>query len=67
MKILKVVISESYRRLEQFLIQDCNKNIKPLSIVEIRALFSILSNIQNKFEEEESFTFRKFVKITYDL
>ena len=49
MKILKVVISESYRRLEQFLIQDCNKNIKPLSIVEIRALFSILSNIQNKF------------------
>lgn len=66
-RVLKVVISESYRRLEQFLTEDCAKNIKPLSIVEIRALFAILSNVHTKFEEEESFTFRKFMKITYDI
>lgn len=33
----------------------------------MRALFAILSNVQTKFEEEESFTFRKFMKITYDI
>jgi hypothetical protein len=31
----------------------------------VRALFTILSNVHNKFEEEDSFTFRKFVKIAY--
>jgi hypothetical protein len=48
-KVLKIVICDSYKKLEQFLNEDCSKNIKPLSTVEIRALFAILSNIHTKF------------------
>jgi hypothetical protein len=33
----------------------------------MRALFAILSNAQTKFEEDEYLTFRKFMKVTYDL
>lgn len=66
-RTLKLVLVDSYRRLEQFLAQDCCKNVQPLTLPEVRALFTILSNVHNKFEEEDSFTFRKFVKIAYGI
>jgi hypothetical protein len=34
---------------------------------EMRALFAILSNAQTKFEEDEFLTFRKFVRVCFDL
>lgn len=50
--ICTAVINEAFRKLEQFLVEDCQRNIKPLTSQEMRALFAILTNSQNKFEED---------------
>jgi len=65
--ICNTIVSETYRKLEQFLIEDCNRNIKPLSGPELRALQPVLMNSQTKFEDEEYLTLRKFMKVCYDL
>lgn len=65
--ICNTIVSETYRKLEQFLIEDCNRNIKPLTGPEVRALQPVLMNSQAKFEDDEYLTFRKFMKVCYDL
>lgn len=60
-------LNESFRKLEQFLIEDCKRNIKPLTNPEMRALYPILAGAQLKFEDDEYLTFRKFMKVTFDL
>lgn len=49
------------------MIEECGRNIKPLTGPEMRALYAILLNAQTKFEEDDYLTFRKFIKVTYDL
>lgn len=60
-------LNESFRKLESFLIEDCNRNIKPLTLPEMRALVPILLKSQSTFEEDEYLTLRKFIKVTFDL
>lgn len=60
-------IGESYKRFELFLQQNCNINLRPLSSPAMRALYCVLANAKGHLGLEEYRTFRKFVKITFDL
>ena len=53
--------------MEKFLVEECGRNIKPLTQTELRALYSEFANGNNKLEEDEYLTWRKFMRMTYHL
>ena len=49
--IVTCVVNEAYRRLEDFLIEECKRDIKPLNREEIRTLYTTLLNCRTNFED----------------
>ena len=59
------VVNEAYRKLEDFLIEECKREIKPLNREEVRTLHTTLLNCRTNFEDEECLTFLKFIKLAF--
>jgi coenzyme F420-reducing hydrogenase beta subunit len=59
--------TQSYRRMEKFMIEDCQQSMKGTTSNELKVLYTILLNCRDNFEYEEAITFVKFVKLTYEL
>lgn len=61
------VITDAYRRLELFLIEECHRSIKPLNRYEMSALYSFLCRCRTHLAPEDSNTFLKFVRLVFGI
>lgn len=61
------MVTEGYRQLEHFLMNECKRSIKPSDKYEVGALHKILCNCRLLLRPEDSLTFLKYVQIAFSL
>ena len=61
------IATETYRRIEQFLVDHCHKKIRPVGHEELRTLFSVILNFKDYLTEKEAQALVAFLQMTYHL
>ena len=61
------IATETYRRIERFLMNDCQKKIKPIGHEELRSIFSIILNFRRYLPQKDGEVMTNFIKMNYGM